>query len=67
MIPGSHYSIDLARCRHCNQAFAKVFHEFIDYAGGKDAMYWDVLPVTEREAKRLASAGGKALRRTFGR
>ena len=67
VVPGSHFSVDLARCSHCGQLYVRVYHEWVDYARGKDDQYWDVLPVTQDEAERIASGADLVHIRRLGR
>jgi hypothetical protein len=54
LIVESHYSVRIRRCPACSRQFLSVFTETIDWADGKDPMYWTLVPVTPTEAEQLA-------------
>ena len=57
VIDDSHFIVSLRRCPECGQRFLRIFTEFVDWQGGDDAQYTDVVPVTEDEAKRIVQDG----------
>ena len=57
IIDESHFQVSLRRCRGCAQAFIAIFTEFVDWAGGDDAQYRDIVPVTPAEAAHLVASG----------
>jgi hypothetical protein len=50
VVDDSHFGVSLGHCSACSQAFLSIFTEFVDWEGGDDAQYWDVVPVTPAEA-----------------
>lgn len=57
LIDECHFSVSIRRCSACGQRFVHIFTEFIDWTGGNDPQYVDILPVTEAEAAALAAQG----------
>ena len=57
LIDESHYIVSLLRCRHCAQSYLSVFTETIDWIGGEDPQYRTWLPITQEEARLLATRG----------
>ena len=53
LMDSSHFSLQLRRCSDCGQQFVWVFTEFVDWSGGNDPQYHDVVPVTDDEAETL--------------
>jgi hypothetical protein len=53
----SHFIVQLRRCAKCSQRFVWIFTEFVDWEGGNDPQYRDILPVTPAEAERIARQG----------
>ena len=53
----SHFSVQLRRCVECSQRFVWIFTEFVDWEGGDDAQYRDIVPVTASEAEKIARQG----------
>jgi hypothetical protein len=52
-----HFLVSLRRCGVCGQTFVSIFTEFIDWSGGDDAQYRDVVPVTAAEAATIVGQG----------
>jgi hypothetical protein len=59
LIDDSHYIVSLLQCRHCGQGYLSVFTEIIDWIGGEDPQYRTLLPITQEEARMLASRGAE--------
>lgn len=57
IVDDSHFVVSVRRCRACGQAFVSVFIEFVDWLGGEDAQYRDVLPVSAPEVSELIEYG----------
>jgi hypothetical protein len=57
LIEDSHFGVTISGCPRCAQRFVRIFTEFVDWSGGDDAQHWDVLPVSEEEARELAAQG----------
>jgi hypothetical protein len=57
IIAESHFMVSLNRCPECGQRFLRVFTEFVDWQGGDDAQYVDVVPITEEEAAAIVRQG----------
>jgi hypothetical protein len=57
LIDESHFHVMILACPQCGQQFLSVFTEMIDWVNGDDAQYWQVMPITEREATALTSRG----------
>ncbi|MEU9045303.1 MULTISPECIES: hypothetical protein [unclassified Kitasatospora] len=55
VVDGSHFSVDVRRCRACAQRFVWIFTESVDWMGGDDAQYVTVMPLTTAEATGLVS------------
>ena len=53
----SHFGVTIRHCTRCQQRFLFVFTEFVDFSGGEDDQYTDVVPISAAEA-------AEALRRT---
>jgi hypothetical protein len=57
VVDDSHFIVSLRRCSACGQAFVSIFTEFVDWSGGDDAQYRDVVPVTPDEVGTLLDQG----------
>ena len=57
LIDDSHFMVLLRRCPACAQAFVTIFTEFIDWSGGDDPQYRDIMPITADEAARMRTMG----------
>jgi hypothetical protein len=57
LVDDSHFVVSLRRCTDCGQAFVSIFTEFVDWSGGEDAQYRDVVPVTPAEAETVRDQG----------
>ena len=53
LLDDSHNDVALFTCETCGQRFLHVFTEFINWSGGNDSQYWDVVPITDEEARTL--------------
>jgi hypothetical protein len=51
----SHFGVSLRKCPECGQRFVSIFTEFVDWHGGDDAQYFDIVPVTPIEAKYIVA------------
>lgn len=51
-----HFGVDVKRC-FCDQLFAVVFTERIDFRDGEDDQTWLAVPITEAEHARIEEAG----------
>src|SRR5688500_15997153 len=54
LIDESHLHVMILACPACEQRFASVFTETVDWVDGEDPQYWVVLPITAAEAADLA-------------
>ncbi|MGH3586102.1 MAG: hypothetical protein ACRDQ0_07230 [Pseudonocardia sp.] len=66
VVDDSHFIVSLRRCTACGQAFVSIFTEFIDWSGGDDAQYRDLVPVTPEEANAVLARGDPADTRFLG-
>lgn len=57
VIEDSHFGVSLRACATCGQPFLAIFTEFVDWSGGDDAQYFDLVPITAEEAGQIAAAG----------
>lgn len=57
VVDESHFMIQLRRLPGCSQRFVWIFTEVVDWRGGEDAQYRQILPVTETEARLTAQQG----------
>jgi hypothetical protein len=57
LVEQSHFGVSLRECPECRQAFVAIFTEFVDWAGGEDAQYFDIVPLTGTEVTSLATQG----------
>ncbi|MFJ9842508.1 hypothetical protein ACIRYZ_18895 [Kitasatospora sp. NPDC101155] len=53
VVQDSHFTVSVRRCLACGQRFAWIRTEFTDWAGGDDASYVAILPLTDVEAAAL--------------
>ncbi|RSM86545.1 hypothetical protein DMH04_12890 [Kibdelosporangium aridum] len=56
IVSDSHFGVSLRKCPECGQQFVAIFTEFVDWQGGDDAQYFDIVPVTPIEAKYIVNA-----------
>jgi hypothetical protein len=66
LIDDSHFIVSLRRCTQCGQMFVSIFTEFVDWSGGEDAQYRDVVPVTPAEAETVRAQGERVDLRFLG-
>jgi len=45
-----HFGVTIRHCTRCQQTFLYVFTEFVDWQGGEDDQYTDVVPLSAAEA-----------------
>jgi hypothetical protein len=57
LVDDSHFIVSLRHCRECRQRFVSIFTEDVDWVGGDDAQYRQVVPITPEEAATLAAQG----------
>src|SRR5262245_9338935 len=57
IVDDSHFFVTLGRCRSCDQDYALVFCETVDWQGGNDPQYSLRIPVTTAEARSFSEAG----------
>ncbi|HEY3470752.1 MAG TPA: hypothetical protein VGL47_36840 [Amycolatopsis sp.] len=57
LVERSHFGVSLRECPECAQAFVAIFTEFVDWTGGEDAQFFDVVPLTAAEVTSLAAQG----------
>ena len=57
VVDDSHFIITLRRCPECGRRFVWIFTEFVDWVGGDDAQYRQIVPVSEAEAQAIARGG----------
>lgn len=57
LIDESHFRVRILRCEGCSQRFMSIFTETIDWKGGDDAQYWQLLPISEGESADLVRQG----------
>jgi hypothetical protein len=55
LVDDSHFIVSLRHCRECGQRFVWIFTEDVDWVGGDDAQYRDIVPVTLEEAAAAAN------------
>src|SRR5262245_31411288 len=53
----SHFHVMILTCPRCAQRFVSIFTERIDWTGGDDPQYWQLLPLTEPETTSLLDRG----------
>lgn len=61
LVDESHFSVTLARCPACDQAYACTFSERIDWSGGDDPQDWLVIPLEATEVQALSAAPADAV------
>jgi hypothetical protein len=66
LIGDSHYGVSVRVCDSCGQQFVAIFTEFVDWTGGDDAQYFEVVPVTPEEADEVIAAGENVTTRRLG-
>jgi hypothetical protein len=59
LVEQSHFGVSLRECPECGQAFASIFTEFVDWSGGEDAQFFDIVPLTGAEVTSLAAQGSR--------
>jgi hypothetical protein len=57
VVTDSHFGVSVRVCPGCEQRFVAIFTEFVDWAGGDDAQYFDIVPVTPVEVAWIEQAG----------
>jgi hypothetical protein len=57
VVDDSHFIVQLRRCPDCARRYVWIFTEFVDWVGGDDAQYRQIVPVTPAEAQVIAQAG----------
>jgi len=57
----SHFHVLILACPDCSQQFVSKFTETVDWAGGDDAQFWTLFPVSPGEAGELAGRDGAAV------
>jgi hypothetical protein len=55
VVSDSHFGVSLRECPNCGQQFVVIFTEFVDWSGGDDAQYFDIVPLTGDEAAALVA------------
>lgn len=58
VVDDSHFGVSVRVCPSCGQQFVVIFTEFVDWSGGDDSQYFDIVPVTGDEAASLVAASG---------
>ncbi|GAB3903230.1 hypothetical protein GCM10029964_094860 [Kibdelosporangium lantanae] len=53
----SHFVVAIRECTGCGQRFLRIFTEFVDWEGGDDPQYVDILPITEEELAEIVRQG----------
>lgn len=53
LIDRSHITVTLISCPDCDQRWASIWTEIVDWSGGDDFMSTVILPLTHREADEL--------------
>lgn len=56
LLDDSHFMLNIKKCPACQQQYADVWTEFIDWNEGKDAQYSTVIPISDDEAARLIAS-----------
>ncbi|MCE7002883.1 hypothetical protein LWC34_08565 [Kibdelosporangium philippinense] len=56
IVSDSHFGVSVRKCPECGQEFIAIFTEFVDWQGGDDAQYFDIVPVTPIEVKYFLEA-----------
>jgi hypothetical protein len=59
LVDDSHFIFQVLRCKQCGQPFLWITTEIVDWAGGDDAQYRRVIPLTEIEAGALIARDGE--------
>jgi hypothetical protein len=54
LVDDAHFIVQLRRCPTCSQRFVWILTETVDWVGGDDGQYRNVVPVTTAEAQMLA-------------
>ncbi len=49
----SHFGVTIRHCTRCQQSFLFVFTELVDWQGGEDDQYVDVVPISASEMAEL--------------
>jgi hypothetical protein len=57
VIDDSHFIVQVRRCPDCAQRYVWIFTEFVDWEGGDDAQYRQIVPVTLAEAQTIVRQG----------
>ena len=55
LIGRSHFGVSIRRCVQCDQRYAAIFTEYVDYINGEDPQYFNLIPLTLEEASELAA------------
>ncbi|GAA4732982.1 hypothetical protein [Phytohabitans rumicis] len=66
VVDDSHFIVSLRHCAACAQAFVSILTEFVDWTGGDDAQYRDIVPVTPEEAATVRAQGERVDLRFLG-
>ncbi len=53
LVDEPHHSVTVLACPRCGQRFVKVFTETIDWQDGEDPQHWELMPISEGEARLL--------------
>jgi hypothetical protein len=59
LVDDSHFIVQVLRCKLCRQQFLWVTTEIVDWAGGDDAQFRRVVPLTAAEAETLFAEQGE--------
>jgi hypothetical protein len=54
----SHFGLTIRHCTRCDQPFLFVFTEFVNWNGGNDDQYTDVVPINATERAELLQRPG---------
>ena len=65
LVDDSHFIVKISACTKCGQDFLHCFTETIDWTGGDDAQYRDLVPLTVTEAALLERASAADMERTI--
>jgi len=57
LVGRTHFEVEILECPDCAQRILYVYTELIDFSGGNDPQYWNLLPITDDEARELIPKG----------
>jgi hypothetical protein len=66
IVSDSHFGVSVRVCPGREQQFVAIFTEFVDWSGGDDAQYFDIVPVTAVELAEIGQAADGELTTDLG-